>query len=1028
MKKVTWWQSVLLFTIVIGWATVVCGAPISRVAQNINSNWKFNSGDVAGAQSPTFNDASWQTVQLPNTPAYTNYELSMTSTAFWRGICWYRKTLAINAAYQGKKVFLEFEGAMTIAQVYVNGTLVTTHSGGFTPFTIDISGSVTFGGNNLIAVRLDNTCDVNSQNQVPPEKPGICFVDFALFGGIYRDVNMIYTDSLYIPDQQLSPGGIFITTPTVSSASASVLIKTAVKNEHKTAQSCVLKTTIQDNSGTIAGTASTTQSIAAGATYTFVQNITVTNPSLWSPVSPALYRAVSEVSAGTTLVDTLTTRFGIRSILINVTGFYLNGTKLKLLGLNRHQTFPIIGDALPDRAQYRDALVLKNMGCNYIRLSHYPQSPAFLNALDELGILCWEEIPSWGTGGARPPAYLQMLYNDIRDMIRRDRNHPSVLVWGVGENEGNNDPSFENMCQSIAKAEDSTHYTTAAKNYNDATNNRFDIYGGNRFMPGELPNSAAEAGIGTGNLVGYINSEYVGHTFPTHRWDTASTLVECAHRHLVMIHLDRQREWVAGGTGWCAFDYISDPVDYPSDGGQEMGTKYHGVMDIFRIPKFSCYAYQSQAAADWYDGSKHPMVFIESYADYPMPSSQTVTVLSNCDQVELFVNDVSQGTQSPDADNGARTTRWCANDAGTGYWWMVDLGASYDLTGTRVIWELANSVYKYIIETSTNGTTWTTAVDKTANTSTAQTQTDNFSASGVRYVRITVTGLSGAAWASFFDFAVMSNGTNVALGKTASASSAQSANPPSGGNDDENTAWALAHAPFTFNINFAAPGNLRAVGKIGGVAKATSTVNRYGTPAKIALSTDTDSLLADGSDIALVHVTITDNSGNHVANASNTVNLSITGAGKLLCDAAGPVANSSIIVRGGKLGFLVQADTLAGPITVNATASGLTQGQLLLTSTKTLAVPVVNRGAAAANPLQRAWIRQSRRSIEFGAFRKDASTTLALINMSGRMVKSAKISGESGYSLSTMELPAGIYQAVVRSGKNIVDKTVLIMK
>jgi hypothetical protein len=999
----------------------------TRVVRNISANWKFNQGDATGAESPTFIDASWQTVQLPHTPAYTEYQLSMSATGFWRGICWYRKSIAVDAAMQGKKVFLEFQGAMTVAQVYVNGTPVTTHSGGFTPFIIDITGSITYGGGNVVAVKLDNTC----QQSVPPEKPGDCFIDYTLYGGIYRDVNLIATDSLYVPSPLLSPGGIFITTPAVTASSATVKVKTAVKNEYKTSQTCILKTTILDKNGASVGSASTTQSIAAQATYTFIQTITVANPSLWSPTNPAMYKAISEVSDNTILVDTLENSFGIRSILFNSTGFYLNGNKVKLLGVNRHQTFPFIGEALPDRAQYRDARVLKDMGCNYIRLSHYPQSPAFLNALDELGIMCWEEVPTWGgNGNAYTNAWYQTHYQDIRDMIRRDRNHPSVICWGVGANEGINDPAFENTCQSVAKAEDSTRFTTAAKNYVDASNNRFDIYGGNIFVPQDLPTSASAFGLGTGNLVGFINSEYTGHTFPTHRWDDIFTLIECANRHLAMINADRQRDWVAGGSCWCGFDYTSDPDDFPADGGQDMGIKYHGVMDMFRIPKIAYYVYQSQSAADLYDGSKHPMIFMESFADYAMPSTQTVQILSNCDQVELFVNGISQGTQSPDASNTANTTRWCANDANTGNWWMVDLGASYDLTGTQVTWENPGVVYQYEIETSANATAWTTAVDKTAGTNTSQTQKYNFTANGVRYVRITITGLPAGKWASFYDFEVFSGGKNVAVGKTASASSEQGGNPASNGNDIAATPWALAHAPFTFaNVGYDSPGTLRADGKIGGAVVASQTLNRPGTASKISLRSDADTLLPDGTDIARIIVSILDNNTTLLHAATNTVNVTASGSGKVICGSAGPQASGSFAVKGGQWGFLVQSGFSEGTITVTATSGALTQGKNTIV---VAAQPVGVLGRQSAPPAPGIFrvpvIRFQGRRIVFDNLDKNVPSRIMLVSMNGRAIENIRLSGQPWYALGTTKYPGGAYVVTCKNGMQMVQKNIVLMK
>ncbi len=983
-------------------------SPLSaRTVQSLNLNWKFNLGDVSGAQNTTYNDGAWQSVCVPHTFQCTDYHYA----SFYRGIGWYRKSFTVDASAAGKKVFLGFEGAMTVAQVYVNGTLVSTHYGGFTPFTIDITAAVTVGSSNVVAVRLDNTY----QTDVPPEKPDGSDIDYCLFGGLHRDVNLIITDLLYVPDPlsgaSAPGGGTFITTPAVSASSASVRVKTVVRNEYTTARSCVLRTTIVDKNNAVITSAQTTQSIAAGATYTFTQNLTVPSPALWSPTSPTLYRANSEVYDNTTLVDTYTTRFGIRSILFNVTnGFFLNGTGLKLLGTNRHETFPYIGHALPNRAQYRDARVLKAMGCNFIRLSHYPQDPAFVDACDELGILMWEEVPTW-MGWTLPASWKQRHYQDIRDMIRRDRNHPSIIVWGIGLNEGGQDNDLENNSEAAAKSEDSSHYTTTGRNYQTATN-PFDIYGNNYFTP-PLPTSNPDPGS-----LGYINSEHTGHTYPTHRYDAEVTLIEHSRRHEAMTAEARTRNWVAGSSAWCAFDYNTLF-------NHESGVAYHGVSDLFRIPKFAYYFYQSQSAADNYDGSRNPMVFMESISNYTMPSSQTIKVLTNCDEVELFVNGVSQGIKSPDPAN--TSTRWCAADANTGHWWKVDLGASYNITGTEVMWEQAGSVYQYRVETSPDNTTWTLAVDKTANTSTAQVQNDPFTASNVRYVRITVTGLGTGNWASFYNFKVFSGGVNVALGKTATADSQEAANPASNGND---AGMSLAHPPIIFSINYASPGTLRADGRIGGTVRATQTLYRPGTAARVLLWSDTDTLFADGTDIARIVVSVVDANGMVVPSAANTVNVTASGAGRVICGSAGPQASGSVTVEGGQLAYLLQAGLAAGTVTMTASTGSLTPGQktvIVITPPPTGVKPEGKaslRGGAVCMPV----IRTSGHTIVFENLNKSTPSQCMLVAMNGRIVKNIRISGKTGFVVEAKDCAVGVYCAVIKSGAVTVQKNVMLME
>jgi beta-galactosidase len=1002
-----------------------------RTTQNINMNWKFifNSDNVAYAGT-TFSDASWQTVSLPHTFQYNNARMA---TDEWRGVCWYRKSFNVDASAAGKKVFLRFEGAMSLATMYVNGTQVRTHVGGYTPFTIDVTNNVTPGAANELAMRLDNT----PSDSVPPWNDFT--IDYMMFGGLYRDVYLIVSDKLYIPDP-VQPagqpsGGTFIRTPSVSTGSASLLIKTVVKNEYAVVKLCGLKTTIIDNNNAAVATISSTHAIAAGGSYTFVQNGTVTGPSLWSPTNPVRYTAISEVSDSITPVDTFTARFGIRSILFNANGFFLNGQSLKLLGLNHHQTYPYIGGALPDNGQRRDAGVLKAMGCNYIRLSHYTQAPAFLDALDSLGIMAWEEVPTWQ--GANPTAaWINWHHQNIVDMIRRDRNHPSILLWGIGVNEGDNSAGFETPCQTLAKLEDSTHYTTAGRNYTDPSCNRFDIYGGNHFDPSWIPASAAAVGIGTGNLVGYVNSEYVGHTHITARWNPAQHQINQTNCFEAMIEVHNANNWISGGSGWCAFDYNSrlgsasrtEYVDGDSIPGN--GVEYHGVCDLFRIPKFSYYFHQAQSAADGYNGSLHPMVFIESFGDYAMPSTQTIKVQSNCDSVELFVNNISQGKHAPD-QSALNLTRWCACDGNANHWWMVDLGASYNLTGTQITWERATATYAYKIETSPNNTAWTLAVDKTGNTGVnPQVENDAITANNVRYVRVTVTSAT-ADWASFYDFEAFSNGVNVALNKSATADCSQSPNLPQNALDNNGVPLLLRHPPFTFsNINYSAPGTLRAEGTtVGGTVRATQTVYRQGTPSKILLIPDTDTLEPDGADVARVVVQVVDANNQVVRAASNVVNVSVIGVGKVICGSAGPVTSGSVTVEAGQLAFLLQAGTSAGTITVTATSGTLTQAQhTFVVATQTVRVKGSGNQLAISGDLFIPAIKQEGRKIIFNNLDKNNPSRIMIVSLSGRVIENVQVTGRTCFMLKTSGYSRGVYVAVLKNGIHTVRKSVALLK
>ena len=600
----------------------------NRVTLNFNIGWKFHKGDVVGAENPSLDDSGWEDAHIPHTMEYATYHFPSSYDSFYRGIGWYRKHFTVPSGYNGRRVYIEFEGVMTVTDVWVNGDYMGKHYGGYTPFTFDITDSIIWGSsNNVIAVKVDNTY----QTDVPPEGINTGKPDYALFGGLYRDVYLVFTDNLHIQDPVYAGnngGGIFVTYPSVSSASATVNVKTWVYSASATSRDCTLVTTIADANNEIVATIQSSSPIGANTTHEFEQNTVVSNPNLWSPSNPYLYTVYTTVRDGSTPVDDYKTRIGIRSILFDYdTGFYINGEHLKLIGSCRHQTWPFVGSAVPNSAHYRDAKMMKDGGMNFVRLSHYTHDPSFYDAADELGFLLWDEIPSW-QGPSSDPVWRERNYQNMRDMIRRNRNHPSVIIY-AGINEGSQDTAMEIILNDIAHLLDPTRYTSMARNYN-TSNNIYDVYGRN-YGHSSNPDSSTD---------GFVESEYSGWMNPCHRYDSDTQNVSFAETYENVVEAHNDRPWVAGGTGWCMFDYQT-PFTYQNK--WEDGVAYHGAVDLFRIPKFAYYFYQSQR-----DPNK-PMIFIANY--WTLSSPTNVKVYSNCEQVELFINDVSQGLQSPDIRN-----------------------------------------------------------------------------------------------------------------------------------------------------------------------------------------------------------------------------------------------------------------------------------------------------------------------------------------------------------------------------------------
>ena len=629
-----------------GWSAQFQQPQTHRQKINLNFNWKYHQGDITGAQDITYSDGSWTTVHLPH-----NFQKVPVNgdENYYRGIGWYRKHFTLDNSYQNKIVTLYFCGAVSVATVYINGTALPVNYGGFHPFCFDITQyCVLDGSDNVIAVKLDNSSNV----LVPPQNP-ITDIDYDLFGGINKDVFLIVTDKLYVPEAVHSwslgwaeQGGQFVTFPTVSAGEALVKVQTWVKNASGSAAACSLATYIVDSANTIVQSAGVKLSAATDAVTQFAQILTVTAPKLWAPWSPYLYTVYSIIYNGSTAVDLYSTRIGIRSITYDkVSGVSCNGTPFKILGLNRTNEWMFIGHATPNNQQKRDAAVLREFGCNFVRCSHYPMADAFYEGCDSVGLLLWVEIPSWHCciGPSTDATWVGRCADEVRFMVRNGRNRPSVMIWGAGLNEGRQDAAFDTPQNNLCISEDSTRPTTAARfGGTESTGNIYAFYGQNEFVPGSLPSSNPDP-----NTIGFLNSEHTGHTFETHSIRASCSeqdLLDHATMHALMTTDGRNRPWCAGSVGWCCFDYYTNR--------SVTGTPYtpyfkpHGVFDIMHIPKPAVYFYKSQSAGDNYDGSKHPMVKI---ANFYLPSSPLDRrVYSNCQQVRLYRNDSLIAVKAPD--------------------------------------------------------------------------------------------------------------------------------------------------------------------------------------------------------------------------------------------------------------------------------------------------------------------------------------------------------------------------------------------
>ena len=546
------------------------------------------------------------------------------SESAFRIISWYRKHITPPSTCTGKRFLLEFEAVSINATVYVNGTQAGTHQGGYTPFTLDVTDKITVGQDNLIAVRVDS----RQQSAVPPEGGNL---DFMIYGGIVRNVHLIVVDPLHVE-------WIFASTSNPSQSTPSnptVSVKIKVVNNNASAKTCTVVTSILDRSNATAATISSSQSVPANGSAVFTQTTpALSSPTLWTLDNPYLYTVYTQVQDGSTTVDTHTERIGIRSITMSKTDgkFYINSQALKLRGLNRHETFPYIGRAAPRRLQRKDADILKyDLGCNIVRTSHYPQAPDFLDRCDEIGLLVLEEIPGWMYVGNAAWQDLEMQV--LKDMIVRDRNHPSIFTWGVRINESADNNTFYQKTNDTAHAYDPSRLTCGVRRSNSdpATSFLEDIWTQNFLSPSSsTPN---------GNMP-VLTSEMIGHNYPAFSFSREDTLLGLMLNHATAQNNSYSQSKWGGMIGWCAFDYASSHDNaVVLTGGRYVSD--HGMCDIFRIPKFAGYFFQSQRDPAIYG----PMLSIANFWRNGSPTD--IAVASNCDQVELFVNGASKGKIAP---------------------------------------------------------------------------------------------------------------------------------------------------------------------------------------------------------------------------------------------------------------------------------------------------------------------------------------------------------------------------------------------
>lgn len=633
----------LLLVAVAAWGARGEGDP--RIRENFNKDWLFarqsnGSGELGSfdrdtsaaakiepryqnAPDASYDDASWQQITLPHT--WNAQDVMDEWPGYWRGIGWYRKHFKLDASWRGKRVFLEFEGVNLVSEFWLNGKRLGLHQGGYTGFEFEITSLARFGAENVLTVKVDNLY----HDTVPPTVK----TDYNFYGGIYRDVWLRVTDPATI-------SAVEWTTPSVSDDQAMLQIRTRVSNHSEAARRLTLAHEILDPDGHVADSFSETFEVAAGGSMESQAGPRrLAAPRLWSPDSPNLYTIRTTIRDGTRVLDAVRTPLGFRWFRFDPqAGFFLNGKRVQIQGTNWHQSYPGMGNALPNSRHWKDMELIREMGVNFWRTSHYPHDPVTMEASDRLGLMVWEELPvNKELGDA--DEYIANVAEMAREMIARDRNHPSVVLWGIaGEINAPMDIS-RRVVESVAKlyrALDPSRLVVMHAPRGDEIAALVDVVGEGAgqqtdeehaqhpersFMVGEY----SAALIGRGIYGGGPNSEELA--------------CERHEKHLAEIN---RRTWMAGGCIWHQFDYDGETYDAVTP-----HVTAFGMADIWRIPKEVYYFYQSQ----W---SSKPMVHIVGHWTWPGQEgkTRTVKVYSNAGDVALFLNGRPLGEPSGDGVEG----------------------------------------------------------------------------------------------------------------------------------------------------------------------------------------------------------------------------------------------------------------------------------------------------------------------------------------------------------------------------------------
>ncbi len=963
-------RNVIIATIVVGILTLMYGCNLSKLSRDregavelskqqspveagrkvmsFNGGWKFSKGDETGAKEPGFDDSKWQSVRLPHDWAISGpFNPKMNGYAGklpWQGVGWYRKVFSLDKADKGKRIYFDFDGVMAFPKVYVNDQLAGEWDYGYMSFRVDATPYVKFDEKNVIAVRVD------TRQHGTRWYPG---------AGIYRKVTMAICEQVHV-----AHWGTFVTTPDVSDTEALVRIRSTIENYLDTESKITVDFLLNGPDGQSVAMGGKSDNVPAGGSREFDLSLKVAKPQRWDIASPNLYTAKTIVRMGRKILDIEDTTFGIRTFKLTANdGFHLNGRRVQLYGVCLHHDHGPLGAAFYMRAMERQLEIMRDMGVNAIRTSHNPPAPGLLDLCDRMGFVVWDEcFDKWdGTAGrvnGKPPLE-EYGEKQIRNFVMRDRNHPCIVVWSIGNEIGNQpydkegkSPERVKFMSDFIRKYDPTRPVGMACHIPETVDqpilDALDFTGWNymrryaryreKYPDKPIIYSESASALSTrgfydlafpGRMNIYSNEQHQVSSYDL----TAADWSDIADAEFKLMTND---SFVAGEFVWTGFDYLGEPTPFT----QQARSSYFGIVDLCGIPKDRFYLYRIHWRPDV------TTVHVLPHWNWPDRIGQNVPVFvyTNGDSAELFLNGKSLGRRqkgvvpvgppnfakgktatagSSQADHppqhaadASRDTRWCAATADPNQWWQVDLGKVQTIRYLEIDFERQEKNYGYDIKASNDGETW----QRIAGKSTSRFPRWNgpslaFHAADAqcRYVRIEFTQLQDGVWPSIREFKVYPE-------------------------KSESDSYAITYA-YRLRWNEVAyePGELKAVAYKDGKEIGQAIMRTAGEPAAIQLTADRMQLAATGEDLCYILVEALDEKGTLCPLADNLIRFKVEGPAEIAGVGNGnPLslepfqANYRKLFYGKAMLILRTVEGKTGQVRVTAESNGLKSAEIIV--------------------------------------------------------------------------------------------------